>query len=314
MVIPAYRAERTIGRAIDSVLASGIKVRIIVVVDGERERIRTALSDYAPNSVSVLVNSTNQGAARSRNRGLREVKSPYVMFLDSDDFVEGPLISGLVDQIKLVSADIALGPTQILHEVEGRREPEFVPRFTSAEELFWAWHRNGEYVGTCSVLWRTNFIQGLGGWDADISRNDDGELMMRALLRGGSLAISTKGRGVYVKHGEGSLSSRSDNLQSMILANEKLLAINSEVVRRGLQVDACAAHYFRIAWKSYFAGNDSVGLEALKRSRHLGFAGSLGPIPFQILTYVLGLRAAARLSRLRRTIMGRRGVILSPRP
>ncbi len=71
VVIPAYKAEATIRRAVDSVLAQpGVNPRVVVVVDGKLDRTAELVSDYPRERVAVIEHPTNLGAAVSRNDGL----------------------------------------------------------------------------------------------------------------------------------------------------------------------------------------------------------------------------------------------------
>lgn len=227
-----------------------------------------------------------------------------MQFLDADDFVEGPLLANLFSRMDAAEADVGFGPMEILDEWTGRRHSRFVPDFKSAEDVLLGWHLGDRYLAPCSVLWRTEFLRQIAAWDEDLTRNDDGELVMRAMLKGARFVKGTKGSGIYVKHSRETLSNRTDNLGSMMLANEKLLALPSRSVSRQSQVRACAGHFFKIAWQSFYAGQDELGGEALKRSRDLGFTGTLGPPPFRMMSAILGLRWAARLARLRRRLIG----------
>jgi glycosyltransferase involved in cell wall biosynthesis len=333
VVIPAYRAEATIRRTIDSALAqTGVTVRVVVVIDGKLDRTAEVIADYPPDLVTVIEHETNQGAAISRNRGLDRVESDFVMFLDADDFVEGPLLHGLCTRIRSSQADVGFGPMQVLHEAdlgEGPllrrllylrrrsrsgseplqasnakgefRDPIFVPDFQSPADIFRKWHFEGIFVAPCSVVWRTEFIRLIGGWDPELTRNDDGELVMRAVLKGAKFVLSDEGCGVYVKHTLQSLSTRMDNLDSMLRANEKLLAIASPAIPRAMQLRICAGHYFNIAWQGYYGGRDDVADVALKRSREMGF-GTRGRVPHRIAFNLFGLKNTCRfIARIRQS-------------
>ena len=260
IVIPAYKAERTIGRTIDSLLAQkGIECRIIVVVDGVLDGTADVLGRYPSERVTAVVETVNRGASRARNRGLELVEGEFVMFIDADDFVEGDFLKPLLERTRSAGADMGFAPLQILFEREGRRLPRFVPTWTSAPEVFRDWHAREHYVGTIGTLWRTGFVRGIGGWDPEITRNDDGELAMRAILSGAKIAVSSSGQGVYVNHDSESLNQRTDNMDSMLRANRKLLAIPSSVVSRAEQRQVCAEHYLNIACHAYLAGRDRRG-------------------------------------------------------
>jgi glycosyltransferase involved in cell wall biosynthesis len=303
VVVPAYRAERTIGRTVDSVLAQeGVAAEVIVIIDGDFDGTGRLLEAYPSDRVRVTLNSVNQGASRSRNEGLALASADYVMFLDSDDFLEGPLLSGLLGRMRAVDADMGFGPMQILHERRDRRDSRIFRRFSSSEDAIRQWLVEGHYVPTCSLVWRTEFVRGIGGWDETLSKNDDGELAVRALLLGARFISSDEGCGIYVKHSSESLNSRTDNLASLLLAGERLLAIESSVLPREIQRAIAGGQYFNIAWECYLAGRDELGDEALTRSRSLGFRGR-GPLRYRLLFPFIGVRRTAHLVRRLKTFV-----------
>jgi len=303
-VIPAYRAEGTLGRAIDSVLDQReMEVRIIVVVDGKFDRSAEIASSYSDPRIIVDEHETNRGAAISRNDGLAVVATDFVMFLDADDFLEGPLLSGLVAAIGSSDADVAFGPMQILDEKQGQRRPRYVPDFASSEDIFRKWHLGGIYVSPCSVLWRTEFLRGIGGWDPEVTRNDDGELVMRAILSGARIAVTKDGCGIYVKHSSESLNSRTDNMASMLKVNEKLMALRSQVVEPEVQRRVFAGHYLNVAWQCYLSRQDKLGDEALSRGRSMA-PGSWGAPRYRVPLKLLGVKRTAKVVRMAKRLLG----------
>jgi glycosyltransferase involved in cell wall biosynthesis len=61
-------------------------IEIICVDDGSLDGSPQILDEYARNDARVkVIHQLNQGVSQARNTGLREVKSPYVMFCDPDD-------------------------------------------------------------------------------------------------------------------------------------------------------------------------------------------------------------------------------------
>lgn len=304
VVIPAYRAEATICRAVDSALSQpSIGVRVVVVIDGLVDQTAERLANYHAAEVTVIANHANNGAASARNGGLAVAETEFVMFLDADDFMEGPLLNGLAEEMRKQSAELGFGPAQVMIEGPDLRKPKFIPDFLSPTDLFRRWHLDGLFVPTCSVLWRTSYLRMIGGWDTDLSRNDDGELVMRAVLKGANFVQTAAGCGVYVKHSLGSLSNRTDNMESMLVANERIFCIESSVIDRHDQQAICGGHYFNIAWHCYAANRDDLGDEAFFRSRSLEYRGSRGPLLYRVAFLLFGLKHVskffARLKRFR---------------
>lgn len=89
VVIPAYRAARTICRAVDSVLRQTLSAwEILVVDDGspDREELRSILKSYG-DRVRHL-EKPNGGVASARNLGVDVATGEWIAFLDADDFWE----------------------------------------------------------------------------------------------------------------------------------------------------------------------------------------------------------------------------------
>jgi glycosyltransferase involved in cell wall biosynthesis len=87
VVIPAYRASRTIGRAIDSVLAQTRPAsEIIVVDDGSPDDTGAAVAPYGEQV--RLLRKANGGAASARNLGIDQSAGDLIAFLDADDYWE----------------------------------------------------------------------------------------------------------------------------------------------------------------------------------------------------------------------------------
>lgn len=197
IVIPAYKSEKTIARTLNSLLLqSGVNLEVVVVEDGVFDELGSVLKEY--NFVKHVQLDKNIGACKARNIGLDFCTNEYVMFLDSDDFLEGDILLDLHNQINKIDSDVAIGQCKIVY---GDKVIVFSPTEKDKEYLNVAnrWLRGDWGPGTCSVLWRKKSIENIGGWNENILRNQDGELMIRASINGLKFSISKYGYGVYVK-------------------------------------------------------------------------------------------------------------------
>lgn len=89
VVIPAYNYARTLGRAVESVLAQldEADAQLLVIDDGstdETPQVLEALLAKHPGRFRAL-RKPNGGLASVRNRGIEESAGQYLMFLDADD-------------------------------------------------------------------------------------------------------------------------------------------------------------------------------------------------------------------------------------
>jgi len=307
VVIPAYKAERTIRRAVDSVLGQeGCAARAVVVVDGDLDGTARLLEAYEPDRVRTLINFTNRGVQETRNRGLTFTQDPFVMFLDADDFIEGRLLAGLAGAMGASGAELGIGPMQVLHERDGRREPVITLDTGNVERLFTGWLGEGRFVAPCSVLWRTGFLRRIGGWDPELKRQEDGEIVLRALLLGARVVGTNEGRGIYVHHeAPDRLTRRSDNLDSLLKVPAKLAGIPSAAVPPERARRAAALSFYNAARTCYVRGEEALGAEALNQARAFGFKGHRGNLLHRLLCGILGFPMRCKLERRLRLALGK---------
>jgi glycosyltransferase involved in cell wall biosynthesis len=86
VVIPVFNRSVTILRTIESVLSQTYpNVEAIVVDDGSTDSTRALVEGLSHPKIRLIAHQRNQGAAASRNTGMRAAEGEYLAFLDSDD-------------------------------------------------------------------------------------------------------------------------------------------------------------------------------------------------------------------------------------
>lgn len=91
VLIRMYNSQETIERAIDSAINQTInqdEYSILVVDDGSKDDSLEIVSKY--KGIRIL-ETNHQGSLAALNFGIKSVETPYVIYLDSDDWFE-PLI------------------------------------------------------------------------------------------------------------------------------------------------------------------------------------------------------------------------------
>jgi glycosyltransferase involved in cell wall biosynthesis len=88
IIIPCYNAEKTLGRAIDSLLIQKKHINnIILIDDGSKDNTVGVAQLYADNYPGFIEYhyQENQGPGKARNRGMKYIKGEYTLFTDADD-------------------------------------------------------------------------------------------------------------------------------------------------------------------------------------------------------------------------------------
>lgn len=107
VVVPVYNVERYLQQCVESVLRQTYRhLEIILVDDGSTDSSGEMCDRLAGRDDRIrVVHKRNAGLGMARNSGLDVAKGEFVMFLDSDDFVDARMVEELYAQLKRTDAD-----------------------------------------------------------------------------------------------------------------------------------------------------------------------------------------------------------------
>lgn len=108
VIVPVYNVERYIKECLDSLISQSYKnIEIILIDDGSIDNSGQICDVYASkyNNLKVI-HKDNEGLGFARNTGLKNASGDFIMFMDSDDYLDSDLIEVLVDEIKSFGADV----------------------------------------------------------------------------------------------------------------------------------------------------------------------------------------------------------------
>ena len=97
IIIPVYNVEEYIKKCLDSVFNQTEKdFEVIIVNDGTKDNSMKIASKYN----AKIINQKNSGLSAARNRGVAEATGEYLIFLDSDDYIEQDLLCEIKKSLK----------------------------------------------------------------------------------------------------------------------------------------------------------------------------------------------------------------------
>lgn len=91
IILPTYNVEKYIARALESCINQTFKdIEIIVVDDLGNDKSINIAKEYAnkDDRIKIIHNEKNLKLLRARHEGVKVATSPYIMFLDPDDYLE----------------------------------------------------------------------------------------------------------------------------------------------------------------------------------------------------------------------------------
>lgn len=124
VIIPIYNAEQYLQKTLSALQSQSYQdFEVILVDDVSRDGSIVVADRFCAQDkrFRVIRNKENLGAARSRNRGLKEASGRFVMFLDSDDRYYPTLLENLHSNIIEYEADIAMCRSNIIDQRTGKR-------------------------------------------------------------------------------------------------------------------------------------------------------------------------------------------------
>ena len=108
IIVPAYNAENTLRRCIDSLLAQEDKsIEIIISNDGSTDNTQQIIDEYVKvYSCISSVYGQNGGLSCARNRGIAKAAGRWITFVDSDDYVASNIYSKVIRTLSKYEPDM----------------------------------------------------------------------------------------------------------------------------------------------------------------------------------------------------------------
>ena len=102
IIIPIYNAERYINRCVDSILNQTYKkFELILIDDGSKDHSASICDKLSSIDRRIFTyHKENGGSGDARNFGLKKAKGDYILFIDSDDYIEKNTLEKLVQTTK----------------------------------------------------------------------------------------------------------------------------------------------------------------------------------------------------------------------
>ena len=101
-IVPVYNTSKYLKKCLDSLVKQTFKdFEIIIVNDGSTDNSSNIISKYQDTYRNIkVINQKNQGLSMARNNGVKEANGEYLIFIDSDDYVEKNLLKEVDKEIK----------------------------------------------------------------------------------------------------------------------------------------------------------------------------------------------------------------------
>lgn len=271
VVMAAWRASSTIGKAVASALAQPEAAEVVVVDDASDDNGATIAAaraaDDGTGRLIVIALDANGGPSHARNAAIKASKAPWITILDSDDFYAPGRLASLMtladqgydiiaDDLLQLKAGAALSTAEPMWFQANDNTPVDVDfTFFMESSIAKSVHRRRE-MGFLKPMMRRAFLETHGiSYDERMRLGEDFDIYARALLAGARMRL-VPGAGYVSVIQQKSLSSNHSrrDLVELEAANDRLLESSlitpqdARLVRKHRFIARC-----RISWVDMIA-------------------------------------------------------------
>lgn len=110
IIVPVYNTALYLDRCLDSLLNQSYRnIEIILVDDGSTDDSGTICDKYAlQDKRIVVIHKNNRGVSVARNTGLDVAKGEYILFVDSDDYLNTDCLEKLIYFVNVEQCDVVV--------------------------------------------------------------------------------------------------------------------------------------------------------------------------------------------------------------
>ncbi len=155
IIVPAYQAEATLAKCLDSLRAQSLAdIEIIVIDDGSADRTGDIADQAARDDTRIrVIHQSNQGVSAARNAGIALTTGEYIAFADADDTLPPDALASLVAIADAEEADLVTGDYADAHTTH-----TLPPDISRAQMLSALVRCDGRYNAVWAHLYRRAFV------------------------------------------------------------------------------------------------------------------------------------------------------------
>lgn len=108
IIVPIYNEEKNLNRCIDSLINQTYQnLEIILLNDGSTDSTKSIINSYKDKRI-IAIHKKNTGIGDTRNTGIEKSSGDYIMFVDSDDYIELNCVEVLVKKLESDKVDLVI--------------------------------------------------------------------------------------------------------------------------------------------------------------------------------------------------------------
>ena len=186
VIVPAYNAVRSIGRALASVSHQNYpELEVVVVDDGSSDGTSAEIRKIHGCNLRLIELAENRGVSVAMNVGIREARAEYIAFLDADDewldnklLTQIPILEAHPEMSFVACGEEWVNPEGRVFQTFGLEPPPYSPR------EFWRALLVKSDIAKPTVVARRAKLLEVGGFAEAFKISEDQDMWIRLALAG----------------------------------------------------------------------------------------------------------------------------------
>lgn len=263
VLIPVFNAENYISATIENVLRQTYSdIEIVIVDDGSTDKSYEIAQSYQSEKVKVF-RQDNKGASAARNLAFKKSTGDLIQYLDADDMLSYNKIEAQVNMLKsidnkkaIVASGIVLFDGDLMSSISIPHKQMSTKAYNKPLDLLIDICCERNIVQSSIWLVHRELIEEVGGWNEELTLNDDGEYFFRVVSRSQGVYFCSSGV-VFYRNTPYSLSKQvSENaIKSQLSATrimvKQMLALEDSKKVRGAAVNFYMQYITRLKNEFY---------------------------------------------------------------
>lgn len=166
IIVPAYNVEKRISKCLKSILfqKTNYLFEVLVINDGSTDGTAKVISEFEDNYPNLkVIHKSNGGVSSARNLGMDNASGKWLMFVDSDDYLNEDCLEKMINQVQKDKFQLAVIGFRLNDELpkinsqkmecyEGAKE---ISDFLTLDQ----WKTKLSLIGPCGKLFRTEILR-----------------------------------------------------------------------------------------------------------------------------------------------------------
>jgi glycosyltransferase involved in cell wall biosynthesis len=180
IIVPIYNTEKYLQQCLDSIVNQSYKeLDVILINDGSKDQSLLIAQDYAMKDPRIkLIDKDNEGVAATRNVGLKNAQGDFVLYVDSDDWIELDMVELLVSYSIKHDASIVTCD----NVSENKCDETYVRQFDEEQTITCFLHHRNLNGSLCTKLIKRSLLYDIY-FDSTVGYGEDALFFWQVLIK-----------------------------------------------------------------------------------------------------------------------------------